>query len=81
MADLRGGARDAPPGAQILSISCSFGENLAKSYVGAPRGVGRPLFGETLDPPLIQNEKVRNNVVEHLAAFYSEKVLSLARSY
>ena len=33
------GVRDAPPaprGVEILSISCSFGENLAKSYVGAP---------------------------------------------
>ena len=28
----------APPGVQILSISCSFWENLAKSYVGAPTG-------------------------------------------
>ena len=28
----------APPWAQILSISCSFWENLAKSYVGAPPG-------------------------------------------
>ena len=39
VADLRGGARDAcppPPGGQILSISCSFWEILAKSYVGAP---------------------------------------------
>ena len=37
----KGGARDAPPpplGAQILSISCSFQENMAKSYVGAPPG-------------------------------------------
>ena len=25
-----------PPGVQILSISCSFWENLAKSYVGGP---------------------------------------------
>ena len=36
LADLRGGARDAPPRVQILSISCSFWENLAKLYVGAP---------------------------------------------
>ena len=29
----------APPlGAQILSVSCSFGENLAKLYVGASPG-------------------------------------------
>ena len=28
--------RTSPLGAQILSISCSFWENLAKSYVGAP---------------------------------------------
>ena len=27
-----------PPGVQILSISCSFWEILAKSYVGAPPG-------------------------------------------
>ena len=32
------------PGVQILSISCSFSENLAKSYVGAspPWRVGAP---------------------------------------
>ena len=43
----------APPGAQILSISCSFWEILAKSYVGAPPLESwRPLLGEILDPPL-----------------------------
>ena len=26
LADLRGGARDAPPGVQILSFSCTFRE-------------------------------------------------------
>ena len=37
LADLRGGARGMrAPGVQILSISCSFWGNLAKSYVGAP---------------------------------------------
>ena len=41
-----------PPGVQILSISCSFWENLAKSYVGAPPKSWRPLLGEILDPPL-----------------------------
>ena len=30
--------RAPPPGVQILSISCSFWEILAKSYVGAPPG-------------------------------------------
>ena len=45
--------RAPPPGVQILSISCSFWENLAKSYVGAPPlGSWRPLLGEILDPPL-----------------------------
>ena len=33
----KGGASDAPR-VQILSISCSFGEISAKSYVGAPPG-------------------------------------------
>ena len=42
-----------PPGVQILSISCSFLENLAKSYVGAPPPEElAPLLGEILDPPL-----------------------------
>ena len=37
VADLRG-CEGRPPGSQILSISCSFWENLAKSYVGAHPG-------------------------------------------
>ena len=51
----KGGARDARPlGAQILSISCSFWENMAKSYVGTPPpGSWRPLLGKILDPPLV----------------------------
>ena len=41
LADLRGGgAGTPPPGAQILLISCSIRENLAKSYVGASLGGG-----------------------------------------
>ena len=40
-------ARPPPPGVQILSISCSFWEILAKSYVGAPPlGSWRPLLEE-----------------------------------
>ena len=48
VADLRGaqGTR-APLGVQILSISCSFWENLAKLYFGAPRGVGAPFSGKS----------------------------------
>ena len=42
VADLRG-ARRPPMGVQILSISCSFWEILAKSYVGAPTGELAPL--------------------------------------
>ena len=34
-------------GAQFLSIPCSFWKNLAKSYVGAPRGVGAPSSGKS----------------------------------
>ena len=42
----KGGAEDAhlPPGVEILSIPCSFWENLAKSYVGTP-------LGELVPPP------------------------------
>ena len=42
VADLRG----TPPGVQILSISCSFWRNLAKSCVAPPPP------GEIVDPPL-----------------------------
>ena len=53
VADLRRGREGRPPWVQILSISCSFWENLAKSYVGAPPpGSWCPLLGEILDPPL-----------------------------
>ena len=38
----------APPGVQILSILCSFWENLAISYVGAhPWRVGAPSSGKS----------------------------------
>ena len=55
MADLHSKILDARPplGVQILSISCSFWENLAKSYVGAPPGELAPPLGEILDPPLV----------------------------
>ena len=45
VADLRVGREGRPPplGVQILSISCSFWENLAKSYVGALPGELAPL--------------------------------------
>ena len=36
----------ATPGVQILSIACSFWENLAKLYVSAPR-VGAPTSGKS----------------------------------
>ena len=48
----KGAARDACPPVQILSISCSFWEDLAELYVGPPLGSWRPLLGEILDPPL-----------------------------
>ena len=49
VADLRG----APPlQTKIFSISCSFSENLAKSYVRAPLESWRPLLWGILDPPL-----------------------------
>ena len=52
MADLNSKILDTPSGVQILSISCSFWESLAKSYVGAPLEGWRPHIGEVLDPPL-----------------------------
>ena len=44
-----------PPRVQILSISCSNREILAKSYVGdPPLESWRPHLGEILDPPLLE---------------------------
>ena len=40
MADLHSKILDAPPRSKFLSISCSFWEILAKSYVGAPLPTG-----------------------------------------
>ena len=39
-------------GVNILSISCSFWEKLAKLYVGALPGGLAPHLGEILDAPL-----------------------------
>ena len=47
VADLHSKILDTPP-VQILSISCSFWENLAKSYVGA---TPPPPPGELASPP------------------------------
>ena len=63
MAHLHSKILDAPPGAQILSISCSFWENLAKSCVGAPLEGWRPLLGEILDPPLGMSVEGRGGYV------------------
>ena len=61
----KGGPRDAPPGVQILSISCSFWENLANSYVGAPLGSWRPLLGEILDPLLHGEEYLHRDSMKY----------------
>ena len=48
-------------GVQILSISCSFWENLAKSYVGAPLESWGPHLREILDPPLLRTLRHERN--------------------
>ena len=63
MADLDSKILDIPQEVQILSISCSFWENLAKSYVGAPLESWRPHLGKILDPPL-------KMVIKILMAYY-----------
>ena len=52
----------APLGVQILLISCSFWEILAKSYVSAPLGSWHPLLGEILDPPLKMTNRFKNPI-------------------
>ena len=55
VADLGGarGARSPPPGAQILSISCSFREKFDKIVCWRPPGELAPPPGEILDPSLL----------------------------
>ena len=59
MPDLGGHPGMRPPTAKIFSISCSFSQNLAKSYVGASPGrlapprTGNP--GSTPDTESIMN--------------------------
>ena len=55
VADL-GGAHPArpPPRSKIFSISCSFSENLTKSYVGVPpRGLAPPPTGNPGSAPVL----------------------------
>ena len=52
--DLRGVPRCLPPlRPKMFSISCSFGVNFTKSYVGAPSWRMAPLLRGILDPPLV----------------------------
>ena len=56
-----------PPGAQILSISCSFWENLAKSYVDPspppPGGVGSAADMDRSIVPIDKEPKVGIKIV------------------
>ena len=47
VADRHSTILDASPGVQIISISCSFWENLTKLYVGTslPQGLASPSRG------------------------------------
>ena len=55
-----GGSKGGAPGARsplrtkIFSISCTFSENLAKSYVGAPLEGWRPSYGESWIRPWLE---------------------------
>ena len=62
VADL-GGVKEPPLRPKIFSISCSFSQNLAKSYVGAtppPPVSWRPLLRGILDPTLQIHKLYRN---------------------
>ena len=64
-------ARPPPLGVQILSISCSFWENLAKSYVGAP--------SEELAPPprINPGSATGNRCYEHYRIYlFFDKTIS-----
>ena len=58
LADLHSKILDArPQDFEILSISCSFWENLAKLCVHTPPLGSRPHLGEILDPPLLYTSR------------------------
>ena len=72
VADLVGGRTQRappPPRPKIFLISCSFSENLTKSYVGAPPEGQRPLLQGILDPPLIFAHKSRT--IEYVRRFFT----------
>ena len=53
VADLGGHTQHTPPPqSKIFLISCSFSENLTKSYVGAPQRVGAPPTGNPGSAPV-----------------------------
>ena len=51
VADLGGAPGASPIWPKIFSISCSFSENLTKSYVGTPRGWAPPPTGNPGSAP------------------------------
>ena len=72
----KGGARDTCSlGVQILSISCSFRENLAKSYVGTPwRILDPPLNGDNYlwgCQNMVHQYIVFRNIVMYYALYFS----------
>ena len=73
VADSRGDASPLRP--KIFSISCSFSENLAKSYVGVPLECWRPLLQGILDPPRSLDPPLHDSNVKHevrKVAWYSD---------
>ena len=89
VADPRGRARRSPPPLspwpKIFSISCSFLENLAKSYVAPPLEGWRPLLRGILYPSLAQWKKLfgwmavynSSNVIGIVAEDENEKTIGL----
>ena len=87
VADLRGSAGDAPPlGVQTLSISCSFWEILAKSYVGAPPGdLAPPPWGNpasaTVQYIFIYSKRCKQKQVEPTTFIYLYKSLVVRHAF
>ena len=81
VADLSG---TPPLRPKMFSISCSFSDYLAKSYVGTPPGVLSPLLRAILDPPLqglcfvlCQVKLPRTRVFTCLTDFEKSRVITI----
>ena len=70
---IQGGTPGAPLRPKIFSISCSFSENLAKSYVSAPAGLAPPPTGNPGSAPGKKNNSL--HLTKNFCTFFKSALL------